>query len=340
MIRSILVPIASEGDTIHLRRAVWLAQRSDAEIVLLCVGDANAPPVRHDAWRDATGGPAGVRVRSLWRTGEPAREILHAARREKADLIVMGLDRKWHMEKGWSEERAFQRFLRKSTVANVVQDAPCPVWLDKPHATGSPGLSGVTCFLHRPFHCESLVRFAARLAEALEARPLLFHATMSTHVFGPGQSAGATEMQRSVIEIAERRIAAMQERCATAMAVFVAAGDDVSLLDRAAGDDLIVAARLSHRWGDNEKIYRIIRHCRASVLVQAGPGKSRLMEHSQGLRLHPLVSLMVLLASMVVGMSLTYLAVQSVLHMDLCQLASIRCQIPADFLFAPQDFPD
>lgn len=334
MVRSILVPI-SQDDHSHLGRAIWLARRSGAQIILLGVGATGAPPVWHV--------PDDVRVRTLAATGEPAREILHAARREQADLIVMGLDRKWHMEKGWSEERAFQRFLRKSTVAHVVQEAPCPVWLDKPSRTGSPQVSGVACFLHRTRNCESLVRFAARLSETFAARPLLFHATVSTHVFGPGQSAGATEMQRAVIEIAERRIAAVQESCGTAMAVLVAAGDDVSSLDSAAGEwgaELIVTARISRRWGDNAKIYQIVRHCRASVLIQAGPETAFAPVQRQGVLLHPLVCFLVVLAAMVIGMALTYLAVQSVLHMDLCHLASIRCQIPVDFLFAPEDFPD
>jgi hypothetical protein len=35
--KSILVPVASEGQGSHLGRAVWLARRSDAEVILLCV---------------------------------------------------------------------------------------------------------------------------------------------------------------------------------------------------------------------------------------------------------------------------------------------------------------
>src|SRR6202020_1213713 len=78
---------------------------------------------------------AGSFVRSLNIHGDPAREILNVARRERADIIVMGVDQKWHT--GWSDERVFQRFLRNSTVTRVVQQAPCPVWLDKSSDPGN-----------------------------------------------------------------------------------------------------------------------------------------------------------------------------------------------------------
>jgi universal stress protein A len=60
---------------------------------------------------------SGVRALGLMADGEPARQIVRAARSKRADLIVVGT----HGRTG------FNRFLVGSVAQRVVATAPCPV---------------------------------------------------------------------------------------------------------------------------------------------------------------------------------------------------------------------
>jgi nucleotide-binding universal stress UspA family protein len=60
---------------------------------------------------------AGVRGQRLVAVGEPARQIVRAARSRKADLVVIGT----HGRTG------FAKFFLGSVAARVVATAPCPV---------------------------------------------------------------------------------------------------------------------------------------------------------------------------------------------------------------------
>jgi nucleotide-binding universal stress UspA family protein len=330
------VPIASGRQCSHLSRAVWLARHDGAEIILLRVtphreqsADDGLENTQLAAMMDA----ADISARLLNIDGDPAREILNVARRERVDLIVMGVDQKWHT--GWSDERVFQRFLRNSTVTGVVQQAPCPVWLDKSPDHGSVDVSDIICFLDFKVSCDSLLQFAAGIAKEHEARMLLFHSTSSTRMFAPGQHPNAVQMQRDLIQMAERQIDGLQTRCATSAAKVVAAENYVQSLNNTLKEfsaPLVVIERISNRWGDNHKIYGIIRHCETSVLIRveaenayaSGPGKRKLDP------------IFVLMASMAIGISLIYLAMYLAQHTDQCHFAAIRCQTPTDLLFAPK----
>jgi nucleotide-binding universal stress UspA family protein len=60
---------------------------------------------------------AGIRAVGMMAEGEPARQIVRAARSKRADLIVVGT----HGRTG------FNRFLVGSIAQRVVVTAPCPV---------------------------------------------------------------------------------------------------------------------------------------------------------------------------------------------------------------------
>ena len=337
MIRSILVPIASGRQCSHLRRAVWLARHSGAEIILLHITphrEQSAEDNLESAQLVAIMDAPGISARSLNIDGDPAREILNVARRERADLIVMGVDQKWHI--GSSDERVFQRFLRNSTVTRVVQQAPCPVWLDKSPDPSSMELSCIICFLDFKLSCEGLIEFASRIAEEHQTRMLLFHSTSSTRMFAPGQHPNAVQMQRDLIQMAERQIDGLQTRCATSAAKVIAAENYVQSLNNTLKEfsaPLVVIERISNRWGDNHKIYGIIRHCETSVLIRVEAENDHVSDPGRRKRLDPAI---VLLASMAIGVSLIYLAMYLAQHTDQCHFAAIRCQIPTDLLFAPK----
>ena len=60
---------------------------------------------------------AGVRVSGLTMTGDPAEQIVRAARTKRADLLVLGT----HARTG------LNRFLVGSVAQRVIASAPCPV---------------------------------------------------------------------------------------------------------------------------------------------------------------------------------------------------------------------
>jgi nucleotide-binding universal stress UspA family protein len=62
----------------------------------------------------------GIAVKRLLLKGDPAREIVQAARDEKVDLIVMSTH----------GHGVFHRFLLGSVAAKVLHDSDCPVWTD------------------------------------------------------------------------------------------------------------------------------------------------------------------------------------------------------------------
>jgi nucleotide-binding universal stress UspA family protein len=334
VIRSILVPVAPGRQCSHLSRAAWLARRSGAEIILLRVmphSEQSAEDDLESAQLIATMDAPDISVRSLIIDGDPPREILNVARREKVDLIVMGVDKKWHI--GSSEERAFQHFLLKSTVTGVVQQTPCPVWLDKSSTSGSMSMSCIVCFLDFKINCEGLIKFAARIAEEYETRMLLFHSTISTRMFAPGKHPNAVQGQRNLIETAEREIDRLQTRCSTSATKVVAVGNGVESLRNTLKEfssPLVVIERVSDRWGDNNKIYEIIRYCETSVLIRVEAKNDYVSVPSKRKSVDPFI---LLLASMAIGISLIYLTMYLAQHTDKCHFADIRCQAPSDLLF-------
>ena len=246
----------------------------------------------------------------------------------------MGIDPKWHMESTWQTDRVFQRFLLHSTVAKVVQDARCPVWLDNAPSARSMAISDLVCFLNLKLNCERLIRFASRIAGECEARMLLFHCTVSTRIFArPANPAMWSNCSVTMSRRAESAIDQLQVRCSTTAATVVMAGDAMAALGKTLkgySAPLIVLDRVSDRWGDNHKIFEIIRHCRAPILIRAESKKTDPAAPSPRKTIDPFF---LLLLSTGIGVALIYLIMHLALQNNGCNFAAIRCQTPTDVLF-------
>jgi hypothetical protein len=258
---------------------------------------------------------------------------LNVARREKADLIVMGTDPKWHMENVRNADRVFQRFLLNSTVAKVVQDARCPVWLDNSPSASNLKISNLVCFLDLNLNCERLIQFASRIAEECETQMLLFHSAVSTRIFAPGQPRNVVELQRHHVQMAESKIDQLQTRCSTSAVKIVATGDGVATLWKTLKEfsaPLVVLERVSDRWGDNHKIFGIVRHCKTSILIRVESKEDDLTVPNPRKGIDPFV---LLLVSIGIGVALIYLIMHLAMQNNSCNFAAIRCQTPTDLLF-------
>lgn len=134
MYRRILVPIEhSRYDAFILEHVRELARHCGAELVLLHVADGFAARnLQQLALRDSEEMHAdrvyirkcvdelladGFRAEALLATGDPAREIMAAARRERCDLIAMATH----------GHRWLQDVLRGSTASAVRHDSEIPV---------------------------------------------------------------------------------------------------------------------------------------------------------------------------------------------------------------------
>jgi nucleotide-binding universal stress UspA family protein len=146
----ILVPIdGSEAAARALAAAVRLARRDGAALALLAIVDlrltyaseAGIPPadlvnsLRREARSFLLSGslalPPDLHADELLREGEPAQEIVAAARAWRADLIVLGQ----------TAPAGLGRLLADHTTDAVARRAPCPVLVvqAEPPAPGSPG---------------------------------------------------------------------------------------------------------------------------------------------------------------------------------------------------------
>lgn len=177
------------------------------------------------------------------------------------------------------------------------------------------------------------MQFASRIAEECETQMVLFSSTVSTRIFAPGQPRNVVELQRYHIEIAERKIDQLQARYSTSAAKIVTMGDGVAALCKTLkefGSPLVVAERISDRWGDNHKIFEIIRYCKTSILIRAEAKKDDLSVPNPRKGIDPFV---LLLVSIGIGVALIYLIMHLAVQNDSCNFAAIRCQTPADLLF-------
>ncbi len=132
----ILCPVDfSEGSRAALRYAAWIAARSKGRLIVLSVSDpllvaaavnaynkaeiarATHADLRKFVGKSLTDRTLARRVRYGVAVGKPALEILKAARRVRADLIVMGT-------RGLS---GVSRLLIGSTTEHVLRKATVPV---------------------------------------------------------------------------------------------------------------------------------------------------------------------------------------------------------------------
>lgn len=125
---------ASNNSTIALREAVSIARVNNAELTVLAIvpnagsfstveltGPMDVQGAVHNRVQEAVEAVSkelredGINVKTNIRTGDPADEIIEAAYRMKADLVVVG-----HSTKGM-----LARWLQGSIGAKLLTDLPC-----------------------------------------------------------------------------------------------------------------------------------------------------------------------------------------------------------------------
>jgi nucleotide-binding universal stress UspA family protein len=285
-IQKILVPVVFAEPHRHLlQQAAWLARRFHAEIILLHVVTPFSYPAgwlesgdeitardlyarvveRAQKDLDRVQGPEldGITVTRQLRRGDPAREIVQAARDRSADLIVMP-----------TRGEAFYRFLLGSVTAKVLHESDCPVWTGA-HLEEAPArefsIRRVLCSVNLSPHSRHTLSGAAEMASALDATLTLVHITASVESFGPGGTHVNAEWKKTLVGIAAEEIARLQKDVGTKAEVIVDSGNVPQLLNQVAEQtkaDVLVVGHIPGRshWGDNGNGYGIIRESRIPVL--------------------------------------------------------------------------
>lgn len=271
MLKKILLPV--DFPTISppvAQQAVTLAERFQAAIVMLHV----ATPRSHAAGvpvddRDLANwnlvaeilqrvGPdfdeslrrriETLVVRGVIVHGEPAKEILHAAQTENADLIMMK-----------SYGYPFDQFLLGAVTAKVLRWKECPVWtgahaqeqsasvsssvahskhlLGKDQAGKDPSgkdrtfsIQNILCAVDLGPRSQEVAAWAAQLATAFGARLTLTNVTESMAIVSPGGSWANPNWQQKIVDDASRRLTQLQKNLKINADLLIGSGDVAKVL--------------------------------------------------------------------------------------------------------------
>jgi nucleotide-binding universal stress UspA family protein len=248
------------------------ARQFNAEVVLLHV---ETLPVEPYAWDPQTERLtqllnqflveefAGVRVKRIVKTGDPAFEIVRCVNVEKADIIMLPTHGRG----------PFRRFVLGSVTAKVLHDAPCPVWtsahleIDRPPTP--PSLANVLCAVDLDEIGLRTLRYAADLSSQLGARLTVAHAVPAVETLPEAYM--DAELRSDLMEAARKRLAEMQALAGSKAVVCVGAGNIAQFVNRSAQSHnagLVIIGRggngLLGRLRTHD--YAIIRECECPVL--------------------------------------------------------------------------
>jgi nucleotide-binding universal stress UspA family protein len=206
----------------------------------------------------------GIAVKRLLLTGDPAREIVQAARDEKVDLIVMSTH----------GHGVFYRFLLGSVAAKVLHDSDCPIWTDAQREEAPMrefAIRNVLCAVDLSPHSRNTVSRAAQMTAEFGARLTLVHITAGVEMYGPGGSYVDPVWKETIVGFAAKEIAKIQEDVGTKAEVIIDSGDAHELLNRAAEEakaDLLIIGHMPSggHLGENGSGYAIIRESHIPVL--------------------------------------------------------------------------
>jgi nucleotide-binding universal stress UspA family protein len=296
-INKILLPVVFTDNSPHFHQlacqTAWLARRFHAEIILLHVVTSSSYPYGllesgHEITsRDLQGKVVqlaqksldglllpqleGIPVTRVLLRGDPAIEIVEAARFHNAGLIVMST----------RGEGVVYRLLLGSVTAKVLHESSCPIWIGahspdlRPEEAEAPSgefsVRRILCAVELNPHNRHTLARAAEMAAAFDATLTLVHITGSVEFFGPGGYWVNPEWKKTIIGMATDEIGKLQKDVGTNADVIIDTGDVPQLLNRAAeqtqADVLIVGHNpgRSHL-GDNGEGYGIIRESRIPVL--------------------------------------------------------------------------
>ncbi len=280
-IKRILLPLDLEqtnlpGAVVH--EAAALARHFHSELIVLHVVEPLAflagSETVHEPLEQAVAkehenlskrlGPAldGVPFKRIMVKGDPAREILRAARDETIDLIVMPTH-------GYG---AFEKFLLGSVTAKVLHQSTCPVWTGahvKDLPAGQFAIRNVLCAVDFGPLSTKAIHWAHEAATEFGAKLTLAHVTPSMEIYGPGGYHVLAEMKNELVNSAKAQITQIQKEMGIQAGAFVGSGNVAKVMAHAAketkADLIVVGARsLAGRFGDIG--YGIIRESPVPVV--------------------------------------------------------------------------
>jgi nucleotide-binding universal stress UspA family protein len=296
-LKKILLPVVFTDNSAHFRQlacqAAWLARRFNAQIILLHVVTPFSYPYGmlesgHEITaRDWEGKVVqwaqkdldevllpqleGIAVTRVLLRGDPAGQIVEAARFHNAGLIVMST----------RGEGVLYRLLLGSVTAKVLHETSCPIWIGVHSADIQPAeaetpksdfsVRRILCSRGLNPHNRHTLARAAEMAAAVDATLTLVHITGSVEFFGPGGYRVSPEWKATLVGIATEEIAKLQKDAGTNAEVIIDSGNVPQLLNRAAEHtkaDVLIVGHIPGRshLGDNGEGYGIIRESRIPVL--------------------------------------------------------------------------
>ena len=194
--------------------------------------------------------------------GDPAREILRAARDENVDLIVMPTH-------GYG---AFEKFMLGSVTAKVLHQSTCPVWTGahvKDVPAGQFVIRNVLCAVDFGPLSTKAINWAHEAATEFGAKLTLAHVTPSMEIYGPGGYHVLAEMKNELVNSAKAQMAQIMQEMDIHAGVFIGSGNVAKVMGQAAketkADLIVVGSRsLAGRFGDMG--YAIIRESPVPVV--------------------------------------------------------------------------
>lgn len=202
-----------------------------------------------------------LKVKKVVSMGDAAQQIVHYARVNRTDLIMMPTHGRG----------PFRRFVLGSVTTKVLHDTHCPVWtsahLEAESAPAPPDLRNVLCAVDLDEIGEHTLRYAGGLAKKLGAMLTIAHAVPAIETI-PGAYMD-TEFEADLIKAAKVRLTEMQSAAGTNGVLCVGAGNVARFVAHAAKAHeagLVVIGRggMVSRLGAND--YAIIRQSESPVL--------------------------------------------------------------------------
>lgn len=280
-IKKILLPLDLEqtnlpGAVVH--EAAALARHFHSEVIVLHVVEPltflSGSQTAQDLLEQAAAkeqenlskslGPAldGKPFKRIMVKGDPAREILRAARDENIDLIVMPTH-------GYG---AFEKFMLGSVTAKVLHQSTCPVWTGA-HVKDVPAaqfaIRNVLCAVDFGPLSTKAINWAHEAATEFGAKLTLAHVTPSMEIYGPGGYHVLAEMKNELVNSAKAQMAQIVQEMGIHAGVFIGSGNVAKVMGQAAkeskADLIVVGSRsLAGRFGDMG--YAIIRESPVPVV--------------------------------------------------------------------------
>jgi len=283
LIKTILLPVDFPTASVSVfQQAVTLAERFQAQLVMLHVAtpESIAAGVPADDRSLATWNllaeilqkanntiDASLRtrlqklvVRSLVLRGDPAKQIVHTAQVENADLIMMS-----------SHGDTFGEFLLGSVTTKVLGRKECPVWTGAHTVEPSAkefSIHNILCAVDLGPRSREAASWAAQLAAGFGAHLTLTNVTESMAIVSPGGSWANPDWQQRLVDDASRRLTELKKNLGINADLLIGSGDVPQVLAQIANKtkaDLLVLD--CYPYSGNLRIHGYAIICTVSIPV-------------------------------------------------------------------------